>query len=404
MIYKTENSITAKVIPADRERKANKMSEKNKKKVVAAGHICLDITPQFTNDPSDQISDLLRPGSLLHMGPADVHIGGSVANTGLGMKVLGADVTVMGKIGTDAFGLLVKEQISKYVPTKYMIETDDDSTSYSVVIAPRGTDRMFLHCPGTNASFSSEELDYEEIRSANLFHFGYPPLMKKMFENDGEELVRMFRKVKEMGTATSLDTASVDERAESGKADWELILKKVLPYVDFFVPSVEELAFMINKPLYREWSERANGKDITEVIQLSEVQELAETLLDWGTKVVLIKCGTPGLFLATAGMDDLSLLSSEMDLDFFGWENVRHFEKSYCPEHVLSATGAGDTTIAAFLYSVLCDYDWQKCVQLATATGACCVEAYDALSGLKPFEELEARIGAGWQKQHLLND
>jgi hypothetical protein len=37
-------------------------------------------------------------------------------------------------------------------------------------------------------------------------------------------------------------------------------------------------------------------------------------------------------------------------------------------------------------------------VQLAAAEGASCVEAYDALSGLRSFEELEARIDAGWAK------
>ena len=30
-----------------------------------------------------------------------------------------------------------------------------------------------------------------------------------------------------------------------------------------------------------------------------------------------------------------------------------------------------------------------------------CVEAYDALSGLKSFEELEAKINAGWEKNEF---
>ena len=43
-------------------------------------------------------------------------------------------------------------------------------------------------------------------------------------------------------------------------------------------------------------------------------------------------------------------------------------------------------------------YTPEKCMQLAAATGACCVAAYDALSGLKPFAELEERIEKGWAK------
>ena len=78
-----------------------------KKKVIAAGHICLDITPIFPGKKVSQLTDILSPGKLLNVGEADVHTGGSVANTGLGMKVLGADVTLMGKIGDDAFGGIV---------------------------------------------------------------------------------------------------------------------------------------------------------------------------------------------------------------------------------------------------------------------------------------------------------
>ena len=70
-----------------------------KKKVIAAGHICLDITPVFDQGKkAANIGDLLKPGQLIHMQEADVHTGGSVANTGLAMKILGADVSLMGKI------------------------------------------------------------------------------------------------------------------------------------------------------------------------------------------------------------------------------------------------------------------------------------------------------------------
>ena len=63
---------------------------------------------------------------------------------------------------------------------------------------------------------------------------------------------------------------------------------------------------------------------------------------------------------------------------------------------VRSGTGAGDTSIAAFLAAVLSGRDPASCIALASAEGACCVTAYDALSGLKPLDELEERIRKGW--------
>jgi hypothetical protein len=36
-------------------------------------------------------------------------------------------------------------------------------------------------------------------------------------------------------------------------------------------------------------------------------------------------------------------------------------------------------------------------MELAAATGASCIEAYDALSGLKPLPELKAKIAEGWE-------
>lgn len=369
------------------------------KKIVSAGHICLDITPAFPDSMSGTLGSILKPGSLIEMDAANVHIGGSVSNTGLGLKLMGADVTLMGKIGKDSFGIIVQEQLSEYVSTEYMIESDADATSYSVVLAPKGTDRIFLHCPGANDTFRESDLNYDLIKEANLFHFGYPPLMKTMYAKGGEELVKMFEKVQSLGTATSLDTASVDENSPAGQVDWKQLLTNVLPYVDFFVPSVEELAFMVDRPLYREWKQRAGEKDITSIIKLSEVECLAERVLDMGVGVVLLKCGTPGLFLATGSLSRLSEISSRTNADFFGWDAVRHFERSYLPKQVRSATGAGDTAIAAFLYAALSEYSWQECLQFATAAGAACVEEYDAISGIKSFEELKKRIDAGWEKQ-----
>ncbi len=60
------------------------------KKVISAGHICLDSTPVFPAAKQyDRLSSLLIPGKLNQMEAADVHTGGSVANTGLPLVLHG---------------------------------------------------------------------------------------------------------------------------------------------------------------------------------------------------------------------------------------------------------------------------------------------------------------------------
>ena len=373
-----------------------------RKKVIAAGHICLDITPIFPDDMKKNPGDILQPGKLIHMKEADVHTGGSVANTGLGMKILGADVSLMGKVGDDAFGTMIGNILREYDAEEGLLVTPGESTSYSVVLAMPGVDRIFLHNPGANDTFCMEDIPEEKLREASLFHFGYPPLMKKMYENDGAELVRMFQYVKENGVATSLDFAAIDPSSAAGNADWERILEQVLPFTDFFVPSVEELCFMLDRERFAEWQNRAAGRDITEVLDIErDVRPLAEQCMNFGAKILLIKCGAPGIYYRTADKSALRGVSEKMELDIARWADKEGFEKSYVPEKVLSGTGAGDTSIAAFLTAVLEGYPPEKCMQLATATGACCVEAYDALSGLRSFEELEQKIAVGWEKNYV---
>lgn len=144
------------------------------KKVIVAGHICLDITPVFPDKRVGQLTDILSPGKLIQMGDADVHTGGAVANTGLAMKILGADVSLMGKVGADAFGEMICNILRKYQAADGMLVSREESTSYSVVLAIPGIDRLFLHNPGANNTFRASDIPQNALEEAALFHFGYP--------------------------------------------------------------------------------------------------------------------------------------------------------------------------------------------------------------------------------------
>ncbi len=199
------------------------------KKIVVAGHLCVDITPVFPEGKSGQLSEYLTPGKLIHMNPATVHTGGVVANTGLALKKLGAEVRLIGKVGQDAFGEVVRGIMRKYDADQDILVDGRTSTSYTIVIAPPGVDRIFLHDPGANDSFYADDIPDSVFSDAALFHFGYPPLMRQMYLDDGTELLRLLKRIREKGIAVSLDLAAVDAESDAAKTDWKRLLKRILP-------------------------------------------------------------------------------------------------------------------------------------------------------------------------------
>ena len=369
------------------------------KKVIVAGHICLDITPALPETGKRTISDILLPGKLIETKGVSVSTGGAVANTGLAMKFFGADVRLMGKVGNDEFGELICNILRRYDAGQDMILADNETSSYTVVIAAPGIDRSFLHCPGTNSTFRSSDIPEELMSGASLIHFGYPSLMKGMYENDGRESVSLFKKAKSRGCATSLDLAAVDPDSEAGKNDWEKFFRELIPLTDFFVPSIEEICYMIDRKRFESWQERAGGRDITEILDIDrDIRPLADLCMDLGCRILLLKCGAAGLYYRTGTAAALSEIPDRLGLDIDAWSDKEGLESPYEPDRILSGTGAGDTCIAAFLTAMLEGDDPSECIRLAAATGACCVSAYDALSGLRPLSELKERIRSGWKK------
>lgn len=365
---------------------------------MVAGHLCLDITPVFPT--ALRGGNLLAPGKLIEVGKAEIHTGGAVSNTGLGLHILGTEVRLVAKVGRDEFGKLVQGILERHQVEQCLIETDEAPTSYTVVLAPPGVDRTFLHQAGANHAFCSADITDEMLEGIGHLHLGYPPMMKKLYERDGEDLVRLFRRAKERGISTSLDMAAVDPETPAGQIDWRRLLENTLPFVDFFVPSVEEICFMLDKERLEDWMHSAQGKELTEVLDIeADVAPLAETLLQMGARVVLIKCGAPGIYYACADTPEAAALCADLDLEPDAWLGKRGFEPGYRASRVLSATGAGDTSIAAFLAAMLEKNSLARCMQLATASGACCVTAYDALSGLLPLDELAKKIDTGWEKE-----
>lgn len=372
------------------------------KKIVVAGHVSLDITPKFNMKTGvSSIGDVIKPGKLVNVGKAAIAPGGCVTNTGLALKKFGADVRLIAKVGKDEFADILYGKYREQGVEPNFIVSEDDATSYTIVIAPKGCDRAFLHDSAANDSFKEADIDYEVVKKADYFHFGYPTLMREFYRSDKDELKNMFRKVKKFNLITSLDVTAVDPESETADIDWNKRLSEVLPFVDFFVPSIEELCFMLDRDKYEEMQRRGSD-DVCLYLSLSEdVIPMAEKVLKLGCKGLLIKCGAAGLFLMTADSSRMEELSDKISVE--KWADKKIFQNSYVPDRILSGTGAGDTSIAAFIYGLCNEMSPEDTLKIAAGTGASCITEYDTLSGLMPIEALKNKIQNGWKEQKFIH-
>lgn len=361
--------------------------------VVVAGHVCLDIIPTFPAC-AGTLAETLVPGKLVDVGPAVLGTGGAVSNVGLALHRLGCRPRLMGKVGRDGFGRSVLDLLGQrdQALAGSMIVAPDVATSYTVVISPPGADRIFLHCPGANDAFGADDLNSREIAGARLFHFGYPPLMRRMYADGGVELTAMLGRVQALGVVTSLDLARPDPASPAGRADWRAILTRALPQVDIFEPSLEELLYMLDRPAY---DRLLNGQPPDR----AQLRRLTGELLALGAAVVTLKLGDQGLLLrTTSDAARLEKLARVLGLDAACWRD-RELLAPCFEVRVVGTTGSGDATIAGLLSALLRGDTPEAAVTAAVAVGACSIEQADATSGIPSWEQVHARIADGWARR-----
>ncbi len=371
---------------------------------IVAGHICLDIIPQLPDIGREAFSRAFTPGRLVECGPVALSTGGAVSNVGLALHRLGISTQLMGKIGADLFGQAVRQVVEAHGAglADGMIVDPTAGTSYTVIINPPQVDRIFLHYAGSNDTFAAADVHDDVVTSARLFHFGYPPLMRRMYLDDGAELAALLQRVRSRRVTTSLDMTFPDPAAPAGRADWRTILRRSLPFVDIFLPSIEEILFMLRRPDYEALHDRY-GADLLQGITPDLLSDVAAELLALGARIVGLKLGERGFYLRTAGQAALADAGRAAPADPSAWADRELWAPCF-QVTVVGTTGAGDATIAGFLAGLLRGLGPTQALTAAVAVGACNVEAADALSGIRPWDETLRRVAAGWPRRELSLD
>ncbi len=371
------------------------------KRAVVAGHICLDISPDLASVPEAQFQSLAQPGKMLQSGKFALEGGGAVSSTGLALHRLGVPTRLIGKIGDDLFGKKLQSVLQGEGPKlgEDLVVDPGTATSLNLIFNRPGFDRSFLHFHGPNDTFYASDLPRAVLEEADLFHFGYPPLMRSIYRGDGAELISIMQRARRAGMTTSLDFTLPDPSSPARKLDWVEVLANVLPHTDIFLPSIEELIFLLKPEQYEEICQLPL-EAFFEHVPLSLIQELAQIVMDYGVKAVMIKLGTRGIYLRTGN----PWVWSKGGRGLLGTTDDWHDRELWAPAFKVIAkgmSGAGDAAVGGFLAGILGGAGPETATIMASAAGACSAESPGGSRGLPNWEALLARVKNGWDVHPL---
>jgi sugar/nucleoside kinase (ribokinase family) len=345
------------------------------------------------------MTDVLVPGKMINMGNCVVVGGGPVTNAGVSIRRLGVKTELIGKVGDDDFG---KEVLNWYEEHEghfkgiHMVK--GESTSYTIAICIPGIDRFYLHHCGANDTFGYDDMDFDLVARSKLMLFGYPPWMRKLYENTGAELTKILKKTKELGTTIALDLSLPDADGYGDQVDWKAIMKEWVPLSDIMVPSAEEIFYFLYKGKFLEKKAKLGPKEsVLDHMTVKEIATIGKDLINMGTAIAMVKCGNRGLYVRTAGAERLKKLGAAGCSDLENWANRELWFPVYREEKFVGALGSGDSAIAGFLSAFVWGHTIESCLRYANAAGSMNVTVPDGLTWNKGFEDLTRRIKAGWQ-------
>lgn len=299
--------------------------------IVCLGIVVADVIAR----PVDQYP---QRGELALCNEMRPSIGGCAANTGIGLQKLGVPVAIIGKVGRDGFGDLVRGILRDHGLDVLGLATDEVvATSATMVMVASDGERSFIHYTGANAEMTPDDVNWELLKDAKLLHVAGHFVMPKF---DGTPCAEVLKQARSMGITTALDTVW------DASGCWMEKLRPSLPYIDYFLPSFHEA---------RQCVPGARTP-----------QEVARAFQDEGVGVVALKMGEDGSYLR-AGNDEWTLPTYKVA--------------------AVDATGAGDAFAAGFLAGVVRGFDLETCGRLGNAAGACCVTEVGTVAGIRSLEE-----------------
>ncbi len=305
------------------------------KKVACVGIFVADVIVE-------PVSRYPEKGLLVPVNSISMHSGGNAMTAAINLTKLGVEANAIGRVGNDMFGDYLKRcMVEKGVKINGIKSEDSVQTSASVLMIEEGTgERSLFHCYGSNAAFSIDDIDFSIIEECDIVFVTGSFLLKTF---DGTQTMEFLKRCKEMGKTTLLDVCW------DASGQWGKLLDCAMPYIDIFMPSIDEAKMIA-------------GKETTD--------EMADVFFERGVKSVVIKCGSTGCYFRETKNDEGKMIPS------------------YKVKNVVDTTGAGDSFCSGFLAAFARGKSIPECVKFGNAVGAHCVMAKGATAGIKTYDEI----------------
>lgn len=281
-------------------------------------------------------------GNSFHKAP-----GGKGANQAVQMARLGADVTMIGKLGRDANGqemLRVCEDVG--INTSHILYDEEVASGCAVIMLEENGNgdvkNRIIVIPGSNMRITEEELAFleEDIAKYDMV------VLQLEIPMEINRLVARYAYRK--GIPVMLNSAP------SAPLDEDFL--RCLSYISPNEHEAEDLTGIHIR------------HDDTSFVQ-EDAELAARKLRDKGIKNVLITIGSAGAILFN--------------------EEGQFYAPCASGVHVVDPTAAGDSFVGAFCVGVCCGWDWESILTFANHTAGITVAGMGAMPSLPRLEQVE---------------
>lgn len=283
--------------------------------------------------------DAIPPGGELRfIEQIRLTVAGTAGGTAVDCAKLGLKTKAVGAVGDDEKADFVLMTLKGFgVDVGSMRRLPGIPTSSTILnVRPNG-DRPALHCRGASDAFTLTAAEYAGVLDAKFVHVGGMPLLAKF---DGAPTTAFLKAAKAAGRTTTFDLLSATAKTTD-------VLRPSLPYVDYFVPSIEDASAMSG---------------------LSDPEDTAKFFRDLGAKNCLLTRGGDGCIVVT---EDATFRLPAFEID------------------VKDTTGCGDSFTAGLIAGLNHGWDIEKSARFASACGALVATGLGSDAGIVNFEETE---------------